>query len=81
MLIKIDLDRMTVEDLEEIESSKIARIRAVLGKFVVNGNGEYLNAEEGANLIKKISVNEFVQQSRALMNAIKNEVPPVSGGN
>jgi len=81
MKIVIDLDVMTVADLEEVESAKIARIRGVLGKFVLDDNGQPLKGEEGAELLKQISVNEFMKQARALTTAIKNEVPQVLSGN
>lgn len=81
MKIEVDLDVMTVADLEEIESGIIGRIRPVLGKFVLDDNGKPVKPEEGAELIKRISVNEFMRQARALTAAIKNEVPQVLSGN
>ena len=58
--IVYDEDRLTVDDLETItESPRPADIKRVLGRFVQNGNGEYLPDAEGAAAVGKLTLRQL----------------------
>lgn len=80
MEIKIELDRLTVDDLVELEEGGIRAVRDVLGKFVLNGTGEYMDEEEGGKAIGALSISEMTKVSQNVQTQVKglkdDLVPP-----
>ena len=80
MEIKIELDRLTVDDLVELEEGGIRAVRDVLGKFVLNGTGEYMDVEAGSKAIGALSISEMTKVSKNVQSQVKglkdDLVPP-----
>ena len=71
MEIKIELDRLTVDDLVNLEEGGIRAVRDVLGKFVMNGTGGFVDAEEGAKAIGALTISEMTGLSKDVQSQVK----------
>ena len=61
--IRVDQQRLgdlvTVDEFIAVMEGDIKSIRDVLGRFVVNVDGGYLDPEEGKRTIGKLSINQL----------------------
>ena len=64
-----DADRLTVDDLCNLEEAKGAvAIVKVLGRHMMNGGGEFLEPEEGEKALRSFSINELRKGQRAFLD-------------
>ena len=71
MEIKIELDRLTVDDLVNLEEGGIRAVRDVLGKFVMNGTGGFVDPEEGARAVGALTISEMTGLSKDVQSQVK----------
>jgi hypothetical protein len=75
--LKFDENRITLGDLLRLEER--ANLRAtmeVLSNHMVNGDGEYLPAEEGFKALEGMTVVELRRASEAFVEAAKGSDDP-----
>lgn len=83
MKIKVDLDRITLDDviaLEEKQSSKT--MKDILARFVLGENDEYLPYDQALLQVGKLTMRELKEVSTQFADAMKgmqNEALPNSG--
>lgn len=71
MEIKIELDRLTVDDLVNLEEGGIRAVRDVLGKFVLNGTGGFVDPEKGAKAVGALTISEMTGLSKDVQSQVK----------
>lgn len=78
--IEIDINRLTLNDIIDIESGNLRAVRSIIAKFAVDDNGNPLSDEAAA--LAAGSLNIF--EARDVMEKIKEtievvSVPPTKG--
>jgi len=80
---KIAVDRITLDDLIDIEDGKLKPIRNIMANCLLGSDGEYLPKDEALAVIGKLTIAEAdqaAQDIKAAMEAWKaNALPPVGG--
>jgi len=81
--LKIDTDRLTVDDLIEIEEGSSRRVRQgrdLLARFVTDDEGNFLTFEEAKKVIGKLTITEMNVAVQQLVDGIKrlqeSSIPP-----
>jgi len=61
--LKIDPDRITIDDLIAIEdgSIKTRAVRDLIARFIVDERGEFLEDEEAKKLVGKLTLTELLR--------------------
>lgn len=82
--IQVDQDRLgdlvSVDEWCELEDGRIKGMRDVLGKFVINGDGNYLTPEEGVKVVGKLSINQLKEVASEFMGKAKEAAVPKGSG-
>jgi len=83
---KIDLQRITLDDLIALESKPSLRfMRDLMARHLQNGKGVYLDFEQAQTLLGTLNVSELngvmTDFGQAVQNLQEQAVNPTSGGN
>ena len=84
--LKIDTDRITLDELIEMESGNMTArfMRDFLARFVTNGDGDYLAEEEARKIIGSMNLTQLKETSEQFVDSIQElqaaAIPPISGG-
>lgn len=70
------LDVVTVDEYIDLENRRVSAIRDVLGKFVVDENGEYLPDEEGIALMGRQPMRKLLELNDMLINEAEEGAAP-----
>lgn len=82
--IRVDQQRLgelvTVDEWCDLEDGRIKAMRSVLGKFVVDGKGGYLDPEAGKKAIGALSINQLNEAAKDFMRKAKESAVPNESG-
>jgi hypothetical protein len=82
--IRVDQARLgelvTVDEWCDLEDGKIKAMRSLLGKFIVNEKGEYLEPEAGRKVIGALTINQLNEASADFMRKAKESAVPNESG-
>lgn len=72
--IVYDEDRLTIDDIMTLEEAKTTRERIhVLAKLVQNGNGAYVEQEDGFQALRQFTVGELRKASEQIAAAARGQ--------
>ncbi len=82
--IRVDQARLgelvTVDEWCDLEDGKIKGMRSVLGKFVVDENGVYLDPAAGKKAIGALSINQLNDAAADFMRKAQEAAVPNESG-
>lgn len=80
--IKVDQqvlsDTTTVDEVIGLQEGDIKTAKMVLGRFVLNGNGEYLPPEEGQAAVGALTITQLVEASKQFAQLAEGAAVPLA---
>jgi hypothetical protein len=85
MKLKVDLDRITLDDVIALEEKQSAKsMKFILARFVINEAGEYMPTDEAIKAVGALTMRELrdvsSQFAEAMKGAQSEAVPPTGSG-
>lgn len=84
LAFKIASDRITLNDLIEIEDGKLKSVRGLMIKSLVDDAGNFVPEIKATEIIGNLTLDMFEQAANEIKKAMEawraSTVPPVGGG-
>ena len=82
--IRVDQQRLgdlvTVDEFIAMQEGNVKAIRDVLGRFVVNGDGSYLDPEAGKRAIGALTINQLKETAEGFTRKAQEAAVPNESG-
>lgn len=73
--LEVDPDRITLNDLERLESNKIADLKAGLSAFLIDQDGNLVDAETASEILGTFTLTDVLETVRELRKKIEELSP------
>jgi hypothetical protein len=73
-------DLVTVDQFIAMQEGNVRAIRDVLGCFVINGNGGYLDPSEGVKRVGALTFNQLLAAAKDFMGKADAAAVPLGSG-